>query len=86
MHRSHITPSHSLLGSIVTNVTAAKLKKVEFDQDSKMQVLRQAVCQIKHNQEADEEAEGFRIGCMVSTTSMEGWNHAGSSHTGQCQT
>ena len=44
-------------------VTAAKLKKVEFDQDSKIQALQKTVHQIMCDIEAEKEAEeAFRVG------------------------
>ena len=47
----------------VMAVTASKPKKVEFDQDSKIQALWKRVCQIMCNIEAKEETEdALRIG------------------------
>lgn len=68
----------------VMAVTAAKPKKVEFDQDSKIQALWKRVCQIMCNIEAKEETEdALRIGWMVSNMSFEEEHHSGGIQEGK---
>lgn len=62
-HLSALGQGTILQQADVMTVTAAKLKKVEFDQDSKIQALQKTVHQIMCDIEAEKEAEeAFRVG------------------------